>query len=302
MTRKMFAMAAFAALAAATPATAQWNGNVVDTQSLRAEIDAGVARGDLSTQDAASLRSQLRGLADLQRRYAQDGLSYSEREDIQQRAQGLRNEIANAQGYSSSSDYGPYGNGSSNSQRYGNGYGGGYSGGSQGAYGNRYGGSGYGTYGNSAYGNGGHSNGAYGNGGYSNGAYGNGSYNRAYGNRGDSTYGNGAYTNRSYGNGAYANRYGNDQYDRDEDSSVDGYRGDGRSNRDGSYGRDDNDDEGGYALRVGDRADGDLSAVPNAYRTRFRDGGGVYYRYGDGSVYQIDARTGLVLRIYPIDR
>ncbi len=47
MTGKMFTMAALGALAAATPALAQWNGSVVDTQGLRGQIEDGVARGDL---------------------------------------------------------------------------------------------------------------------------------------------------------------------------------------------------------------------------------------------------------------
>lgn len=262
MTRKMFALAALGALAAATPAAAQWNGSVVDTQSLRAQIDDGVARGDISDEDAASLRSQLRGLVNLQRQYAQDGLSASEREDLRQRAQGLRNEIAEARGGAPSSGYGGYANGSNGYSRYGNGYG---SGNGYGAttYGNRYGGSGYGTYNNGT-----------------------------YGNRGYTTYGN-----SGYGNGAYTNRYSNDQYQREDDS----YRSDGRYDRNDSYDRDDTYDEGD-GLRVGERVSGGLYAVPNAYRYRFRDGGGVYYRYGDGNVYQIDARSGVVLRIYRVDQ
>src|SRR4051812_50138253 len=95
---KFFALAAFAI---ATPAAAQWGGSSVDTQSLRAEIDAGVSRGDISSQEAYSLRSQLSGLVNLERQYARDGLSGNERYDLQQRAQGLRNEIAEARGYAS---------------------------------------------------------------------------------------------------------------------------------------------------------------------------------------------------------
>lgn len=249
MSGKMFVLAALGAFAAATPAAAQWNGGIVDTQSLRAQIDDGVARGALSEEDAASLRSQLRGLANLQRQYAQDGLSGSEREDLRQRAQGLRNEIANAEGENPS--YGRYGNGYGNSyQTYDNGR--------------------YAPYGNSTYDN------------------------RTYDNR---TYGD-----RTYDNGAYPNRYGNGQYDEDEGYSDNAYRRDRTYDRDNSYDRDEGYDEGGYGLRVGDRVTGGLYAVPNAYRYRFRDGDGVYYRYGNGSVYQIDARTGVVLRIYPLDR
>ncbi|HEX4737715.1 MAG TPA: hypothetical protein VH331_09145 [Allosphingosinicella sp.] len=303
MTSKMFALTALCAFAAATPAAAQWSGSV-DTQSLRAQIDDGVARGNLSAEDAASLRSQLRGLDNLQRQYAQHGMSASEREDLQQRAQGLRNEIADAEGDASPQAYGR--NGSSNYSRYGNNEGNGY--GSGGAYPNRNGGNGYGTYNNGAYGNRGYStynNGTYANPNYGNGAYGNPNYgNGAYGNPnyGNGAYNNGAYGNPNSGNGAYVNRYGNDQYGRGDDERDDSYRNDGRDNRDDGYDRDDSDDQGGYGLRVGERAGSGLYGVPNAYRTRFRDGGGVYYRYGNGNVYQIDARTGVVLRIYAIER
>jgi hypothetical protein len=55
------------------------------------------------------------------------------------------------------------------------------------------------------------------------------------------------------------------------------------------------------ALRVGQRATADLGLVPYDYRTRYRDGGGVYYRSDGHMIYEIDARTSLVLRAYPID-
>jgi hypothetical protein len=58
---------------------------------------------------------------------------------------------------------------------------------------------------------------------------------------------------------------------------------------------------GSSCLRVGARATGNLSAVPYEHRNRFRDGGGYYYRYRDGNVYQIDARTQVVARIYDVD-
>jgi hypothetical protein len=296
MTGKIFTMAALGALgalaAAASPAAAQWNGSVVDTQSLRAEIDAGVARGDISSEEAYSLRSQLRGLINLQRQYEQDGLSRSERDDLQQRALGLRNEIQGTEG--SASGYGAYGDNGYN-RSYNQGYGGynnGYGRSGNGAYGGAYNnGSGYGapSYGNGSYGNGAYGSGTYGSGTYRNGTYGNG------------TYGNGTYGSGTYRNGTYDSRaYGNGQYDRGDDYRDDGRydRNDGRYDRDDSYDRDDEGD----ALRVGERASGGLFAVPDAYRYRFRDGGGVYYRYGNGNVYQIDARTGTVLRIYSVGR
>jgi hypothetical protein len=94
------------------------------------------------------------------------------------------------------------------------------------------------------------------------------------------------------------------RYDRDDDrNDRDGYdRDDDRDDRnDGRWDDRDDRNDSGY-LQVGQRATGSLSAVPSQYGTQFRDGGGVYYRYGGGQVYQIDARTNLVLRVYPIRR
>ncbi len=133
-------------------------------------------------------------------------------------------------------------------------------------------------------------------------------------------------------------RYGRDdvdsRYDRDNDGwdDRDGNR-DGRrdvdsrhdSNRDGYDDRDrdrdgrwDNDEDrsdgrgvvgevidrvtGNGGLRVGQRVSADLGGVPYAYRTRYRDGDGVYYRSDDRQIYQIDARSQTVVRVYPMDR
>jgi hypothetical protein len=286
MTRITIKLTALAALAAATPAAAQWGAGAVDTQSLRTEIDAGVSRGDISPDDAASLRSQLRGLMNLERQYAQDGMNRNERYDLQQRALGLRNEIGQAEGGAEGD--GRADNGYRDGGRYGT-----YDNGRYGAYGDDSGG--YGTPNSGTYGNGRY--GTYGNSTYSNGRYG--TYdNGNYGNGRNAPYGNGNYGDSGYGNGQYS-RDARDEAARDDD-----YRNDGRYDRGDANGRDDSygDDEGGDTLRVGDRAAGGLAAVPNAYRGRFRDGGNVYYRYGDGNVYQIDTRTGIVMRIYPIDR
>ena len=54
-------------------------------------------------------------------------------------------------------------------------------------------------------------------------------------------------------------------------------------------------------LSVGERVTGSLGALPNEYQGQFRDGGGYYHRYLDGNVVQIDARTGVVTRIYDVD-
>ena len=46
---------------------------------------------------------------------------------------------------------------------------------------------------------------------------------------------------------------------------------------------------------------GNLYSVPSQYRYRFRDGNGVYYRSDGRNIYQIDARSQTVLRVYDID-
>jgi hypothetical protein len=62
-----------------------------------------------------------------------------------------------------------------------------------------------------------------------------------------------------------------------------------------------NNDDCSRGLRAGQRASGNLYAVPYHLRDRFRDGGGVVYRSDGRNVYQIDARTSTVLRVYGID-
>jgi hypothetical protein len=52
---------------------------------------------------------------------------------------------------------------------------------------------------------------------------------------------------------------------------------------------------------VGQRVGAGLDAVPYGYRDRYKDGSGVYYRSDGRSIYEIDARTNMVLRIHPRD-
>ena len=59
-----------------------------------------------------------------------------------------------------------------------------------------------------------------------------------------------------------------------------------------------NNNDCGTTLRVGQRVSGGLYALPANLRYRYRDGGGVYYRSDGRNIYQIDARTNTVLRIY----
>ena len=58
----------------------------------------------------------------------------------------------------------------------------------------------------------------------------------------------------------------------------------------------------GGGLRVGQRVTGNLGPVPYEYRNQYRDGNGVYYRSDGRAIYQIDARTNVVLQIYALRR
>jgi len=62
------------------------------------------------------------------------------------------------------------------------------------------------------------------------------------------------------------------------------------------FGGNNNDDCAG--LRVGQRVSGNLGAVPYQYRNQYRDSGSVYYRSDGRQIYQIDARTNTVVRIF----
>ena len=132
-----------------------------------------------------------------------------------------------------------------------------------------------------------------------------------------------------YGRGDVDGRYdrNNDGWD-DRDGNRDGrWDVDSRydSNRDGYDDRDhdrdgrwDNDQDrvadrgvvgqildrvtGNGGLRVGQRVSADLGGVPYAYRTQYRDSDNVYYRSDGRQIYQIDARTQTVVRIYAMNR
>jgi hypothetical protein len=49
---------------------------------------------------------------------------------------------------------------------------------------------------------------------------------------------------------------------------------------------------------VGDRVGNGLYAVPNDYRSQYRDSGNVYYRSDGRNIYEIDARTNTVIAIH----
>ena len=93
-----------------------------------------------------------------------------------------------------------------------------------------------------------------------------------------------------------------DDRDSDRDGRWDSRNGsdrDGRWNDDNGYGR---DRDAGYGVRIGERVTADLQALPYAYRNQYRDGDGVYYRTDGRQIYQIDARTQTVVRIYAMNR
>ena len=87
-----------------------------------------------------------------------------------------------------------------------------------------------------------------------------------------------------------------DRWDRDDDRYEDRDRRRGGLGGliDGVLGRD--------TLRVGQRVSANLGPVPYEYRNRYRDGNGVYYRSDGRAIYQIDARTDTVVRIYGMNR
>ncbi len=55
-------------------------------------------------------------------------------------------------------------------------------------------------------------------------------------------------------------------------------------------------------LQIGQRAPTDLYGVPYEYRDRYRDTDQSYYRSDGRQIYQIDARTGAVVRIHAMNR
>ena len=226
MSKILLSMAALGAIAVAAPAAAQsnWNNGYNNYNAgggmgisnriaqLDARIQAGISSGDISRAEARDLRMQVRQLRDLERQYSYNGLTQTERQDLQSRLRDLREDVRMAD---------------------------------------------------------------------------NGRYDRdtRYGSWNDPYYNDGAYSGRG---GPYEQPY--DTYcDTNNRSGIGGLI-------DGVLGRNDN-----CNLRVGSRATGSLYSVPSQYRYRFRDGNGVYYRSDGRNIYQIDARSQTVLRVYDMD-
>ena len=62
-------------------------------EQLRERIETGVQSGAISRREALSLRSGLRSLTQLERRYSRNGLNNEERQDLQTRLRSLRQEV-----------------------------------------------------------------------------------------------------------------------------------------------------------------------------------------------------------------
>jgi len=318
--KKLFlAMTAITALAAAAPAAAQYGNQSygagadvgIDNRiaQLEARLQAGIQAGTIDRREAFSLRQQLLQLRRLERRYSYNGLTVQERADLQQRLRTLRQQMRAADG--------GLGYGRNEDDRWGDT-------------------GGYGQSGRIDRNNDGYDDRDYNRNGrwddeMSDGRYvdrnNDGYDDRDYNRNGrwddetsDGRYvdrNNDGYDDRDYNrNGRWDDEMSDGRYvDRNNDGYDDrDYNRNGRWEDDVSDGRYRQTDDrgivervidtvtGGATLRVGQRVSGNLSAVPYEYRGQYRDGGGVYYRSDGRAIYEIDARTDTVLRIYAMNR
>ena len=92
-TLTMLAAASVLALSAGAASAQGWMSINQRQASLDARIDAGVRSGDLTRQEALTLRSDFRAVAGLETTYRRDGLSTSERTDLDRRFDALSNRI-----------------------------------------------------------------------------------------------------------------------------------------------------------------------------------------------------------------
>lgn len=215
--------AAVSAVAMAAPAAAQYsnrsNGNYGEFSTrfdyridqLEDRLDSGIRAGVIDRREARDLRWQMNELARLEDQYSRNGLSETERQDLQLRLRTLRQNLRVADNRSD----GWYDRG----DRYG----------SWDDYDSRY---------------------------------------------------------RGVGG----------PYDEDGNGIDDAYEAPRRGGLGGLI----DSVFGTSALRVGQRAPGNLYSVPSEYRGSYRDGRGVYYRSDGRSIYQIDSRTNTVLQVMPM--
>ena len=288
-------MTAACALAIASPASAQtmnsYAGGTAAFENrvaqIEARINAGIRSGEIDATEAASLRADLRQLRRTYRIYARNGLTTTERSALQAQVRDLRQDLRLADG-------GGWGRNRTNvyaGQRYDR-DGNPDDDGMYDRYGNRIN---VGVYAGTRYDSRGRVDP-------------NGMYDRQ-GNRIDT----GVYAGTRYDSRGRVDPNG--MYDRDG-NRIDVYgqggpyepveeyceptRGGIAGIFDDIFGGDRDDCVTG--LRVGARATANLQALPWEYRSRFRDGNGVYYRSDGRQIYQIDARTNTILRIYSMDR
>jgi hypothetical protein len=274
-------MTALSGLAVTAPAAAQsWASGAgsiqVRVQQLETRLDAGLRRGTIPRSQAARLRSQAQQLRQLEARYRYGGFSSRERADLQMRIDNLDAQIRYAE-----------------------------------RWGYRYENRGWWDRNNDGWDD------------RDVNRDGTWDVERRYDRNDDGWDDRDTDRDGRWDDDRYGNQYGRGEqwedrsYDRDDDGwdARDRNR-DGRLDYDPSYDRDYDDGRGGYydrdgraddldtgaALRVGDRAPVNLNPVPPEYRTQYRDGSGVYYRYDDGTIYQVDARTNVILRVYSLDR
>jgi len=296
-------MTAACALGVAAPAAAQYvNANAGGTvgvenriAQLETQIQAGVSAGSIDRTEAWRLRQELRQLQRSYSLYSRNGLTVQERTDLQTRFRNLRQNIRLADGGAT--------------DRYGNN--------------NVYQGQRYDSRGrvdvNGMYDRNGNRIDAavYGSNVYQGERYDsrgrvdvNGMYDR-YGNRIDtSVYGSNVYQGQRYDSRGRIDPEG--MYDRNGNRIPDAVYGQGGpyeevcTDRGGIGGIIDDlfgtDQCGAGSLRVGQRVSSNLSAVPYEYRNQYRDGNGYYYRSDGRSIYQIDARTQTVIRVYDMNR
>ena len=277
----LMSMAAVTALAIGAPAMAQSGGYAqanADIGSrilqLRTRIQTGVQQGTISRQEAQSLRIELRALSRLERSYSRDGLSGQERADLQQRMRTLRRQIRVAEGGRGMGRDFDDDDGYRDSDRVDN---------------NRDGWDDRDTD--------------------RDGRWDDNANDRIDNNRDgwdDRDTDRDGRWDDNVDDRIDNNRDGWDDRDTDRDGRWDDNVDDGRYENDnrpgGVIGQVLDSVLGGGGLRVGQRVSGNLYAVPSEYRDQYRDGGGVYYRADQRRIYQIDARTHTVLRVYAMSR
>jgi hypothetical protein len=226
MKKLLYAMAAVSAIAIAAPAAAQYNNRTdVDFNTrvdqridrLGERLEAGIDSGAINRTEARTLRTQIIAFVRLQRDHDRNGLTASERQDLQQRLRSLGETFRVADG-------------GRNNTRYGS---------------------------------------------------------------------NDGWDDDFAGRGGPYDADGDGWDDRDCDRDGDIDSGACTQERGGL---------GGFletilgqgGLRVGQRVTGELYTVPSQYSSRYRDDSRYYYRSDGRRIYQIDARTNVVTRVYPM--